>query len=175
GAARNIFKQNQFGGAIGGPIIKNKLFIFGDYQGTRIATSGGTIQNLGYGGFYTIPTAQMVKGNFAGRLGPSVGSVSGQNVLQNEIFDPNSTTCVSGCGTSNATYNRTPFPNNTIPTSRLDPAAAKIASLYPAPNQPLAAGNIPQNDYYTTTPGSLTTDQGDGRVDYRLDEKDSIF
>src|SRR6185437_7799117 len=46
GSARNIFKQNQFGGAIGGPIIKNKLFIFGDYQGTRIATSGGTVQNL---------------------------------------------------------------------------------------------------------------------------------
>ena len=43
-------------GAIGGPIIKNKLFIFGDYQGTRIATAGGAIQNLGYGGFYTIPT-----------------------------------------------------------------------------------------------------------------------
>ena len=35
----------------GVPIIKNRLFIFGDYQGTRIASSGGAVQNLGYGGF----------------------------------------------------------------------------------------------------------------------------
>jgi len=49
GAQVPTLKQNQFGGAAGGPIIKNKLFIFGDYQGTRIATAGGVIQNLGYG------------------------------------------------------------------------------------------------------------------------------
>src|SRR5207245_2236347 len=51
GRARGPFKQNQFGAALGGPIIKNRFFIFGDYQGTRIASSGGSIQNLGYGGF----------------------------------------------------------------------------------------------------------------------------
>src|SRR5205085_8435781 len=50
GSVRGPFKQNQFGGAMGAPIIKNKLFIFGDYQGTRIRSSGGSIQNLGYGG-----------------------------------------------------------------------------------------------------------------------------
>src|SRR5579884_3698059 len=54
-AVRPKLIQNQFGGTAGGPIIKNKLFIFGDYQGTRIATAGGVIQNLGYGGSYTIP------------------------------------------------------------------------------------------------------------------------
>ena len=52
GAVRGPFKQNQFGAALGGPILKNRFFIFGDYQGTRIASSGGSIQNLGYGGFY---------------------------------------------------------------------------------------------------------------------------
>ena len=41
GKSRNPFKQNQFGAAIGGPIIKNKLFMFGDYQGTRIRSAGG--------------------------------------------------------------------------------------------------------------------------------------
>ena len=41
GTPRNPFKQNQFGGAIGGPIIKDRLFIFGDYQGTKIRTAGG--------------------------------------------------------------------------------------------------------------------------------------
>lgn len=175
GVSRDPFKQNQFGGAAGGPIIKNKLFIFGDYQGTRIATSGGTIQNLGYGGFYTIPTPQMTKGDFSSLLGSAIGSAGGQTILQNEIFDPASTSCVSGCGGSNPIYTRTPFPGNIIPQNRLDPAAMKIASLYPAPNQPFATGNVPQNDYYTTTPGKLVTDQGDGRVDYRLDDKNSIF
>ena len=45
------------------------MFIFGDYQGTRIASSGGVIQNLGYGGNYTIPTAAMKTGNFQSILG----------------------------------------------------------------------------------------------------------
>ena len=48
----------------GGPIIKNKLFIFGDYQGTKIATAGGVVQNLGYGGYYTIPTPAELAGQF---------------------------------------------------------------------------------------------------------------
>ena len=92
GVAVNPFKQNQFGGAVGAPIIKNKLFIFGDYQGTRIATSGGTIQNLGYGGFYTIPTQAMVHGDFSSLLGGQVGTDAlGRPVLQNQIFDPAST------------------------------------------------------------------------------------
>ena len=171
GVERPPVKQNQFGGAAGGPIIKNKLFIFGDYQGTRIKTSGGVIQNLGYGQFETIPTQAMVSGDFSGLLGKSIGSApgTGTNILQNEIFDPNSTSCVGGVCT------RTPFPGNKIPASMLDPAAVKIASLYPATNQPFAGGNFPQNDYYALTAGSLNTDQGDGRVDYRIDDKNSLF
>ncbi len=177
GVPRDPFKQNQFGLAMGGPIIKNKLFIFGDYQGTRIATSGGTIQNLGYGGFYTIPTQAMVNGDFSALLGKQIGQdpTSGQPIYQNEIFDPNSTSCGTTCNSSNPVYTRTPFPNNIIPKSAQDPAAVKIASLYPAANQPVTPGNFPQNDYYTVTPGGLNTDQGDGRVDYRIDEKNSLF
>ncbi len=177
GVARNPFKQNQFGLAMGGPIIKNKLFIFGDYQGTRIATSGGTIQNLGYGGFYTIPTLAMRQGDFSQLLGSSIGTdpTTGVNALQNELFDPRSTVCINNCGTTNANYTRTPFAGNRIPTSALDPVSVKLASLYPTPNQPVAVGNYPQNDFYTVTPGQLNTDQGDGRVDYRLSDKDSLF
>lgn len=167
GEPRDPFKQNQFGAAMGGPIIKNKLFIFGDYQGTRIATSGGTIQNLGYGGFYTIPTPAMIAGNFQGIEGNSIGS----GAFQNEIFDPTTTACVG------STCTRTPYNNNTIPMSQMDPAALKIAKLWPTPNQPYQTGmgTLPQNDYFTETPGALTTDQGDGRVDYRISDKDSLF
>ncbi|HXE13521.1 MAG TPA: carboxypeptidase-like regulatory domain-containing protein, partial [Bryobacteraceae bacterium] len=175
GKPRNIFKQNQFGGAAGAPIIKDRLFIFGDYQGTRIRTSGGTVQNLGYGGFYTIPTAAMRQGDFSNLLGKSIGNdpVTGTSLVQNQLFDPASNACVGPC--SGGVFTRTPFPGNRIPVNRLDPASMKISSLYPDPNQPIAAGNYPQNDYYTVTPGSLNTDQGDGRVDYRINDNNSLF
>lgn len=164
--------QNQFGATAGGPIIKNKLFIFGDYQGTRIATAGGVVQNLGYGEFLTIPTPAEVQGNFSGLLGKAIGTdpVTGQTILQNEIFDPATTSCNSA-----GVCTRAPFPGNIIPASRMDPAAMKIAALYPAPNQPFANGNYPQNDYYALTAGAFDTDQGDGRVDYKIDDKDSLF
>src|SRR5258708_33909215 len=55
GTARGPFKQNQFGAGLGAPIIKNRLFIFGDYQGTRIASTGGSVQNIGDRGLSTLP------------------------------------------------------------------------------------------------------------------------
>ncbi|HZT37906.1 MAG TPA: carboxypeptidase regulatory-like domain-containing protein [Bryobacteraceae bacterium] len=171
GTKRGPFKQNQFGAAAGGPIIKNRLFIFGDYQGTRIASSGGAIQNLGYGGFYTIPTQAMVHGDFSQLLtNNQIGTDAlGRPIFQGAIYDPASTRTVNG------QLVRDPFPNNIIPSNRWDPAAAKIMALYPAPNQPVAPGRYPQNDYFVSTPGHQTTDQGDGRVDYRLSDKDSLF
>jgi hypothetical protein len=160
GTARGPFKQNQFGAAAGAPIIKNRLFIFGDYQATRIASTGGAVQNIGYGGFYTIPTQAMVHGDFSSLLGGGSGL---------QLYDPSTTQ------TANGQTTRTPFPGNIIPENRFDPAAAKIMALYPATNQPVRIGNYPQNDYFASTPGRQTTDQGDGRVDYRLTEKDSFF
>jgi len=71
GQPRGPFRQNQFGATAGGPIRKNKLFIFGDYQGTRIGDSGGSYPNLGYSGYTTVPTAAMKGGNFSSLLGPS--------------------------------------------------------------------------------------------------------
>ncbi len=172
GVGRPPLQQNQFGATAGGPIIKNKLFMFGDYQGTKIETAGGVVQNLGYGQFETIPTPAEVQGNFSALLGKAIGNdpVTGNSILQNEIFDPASESC-----NSSGACTRNPFPNNIIPASRMDPAAAKIAALYPAPNQGVINGNYPANDYYALTAGSFRTDQGDGRVDYRIDEKDSLF
>ncbi len=166
GKAAGPFRQNQFGVAIGGPVIKNRTFVFGDYQGTRIASSGGVIQNLGYGGNYTIPTAAMKNGNFQSIMGsalPGGGPVAGT------IYDPLSQATVNGQLT------RTPFTNNTIPTNRFDPTAAKLMALFPATNQPIVNGGYPVNDYFVSTPGSQTTNQGDLRVDHRISDKDSLF
>ncbi len=156
GTPRGPYVQNQFGAAIGGPIIKNRTFIFGDYQGTRIASSGGIIGSLGNAGYYTIPTAAMKTGDFSS-LFPEV------------IYDPNTTTTVNGVTTRSA------FAGNIIPQNRWDPAAAKIMALYPATNQPIHTGGYPVNDYFVDTPGSQKTDQGDLRIDHRLTDKDSLF
>ena len=124
GSPRPVYRQNQFGGAAGGPILKNRFFVFGDYQGTRQKTPST--------GFDTFPTPAEVKGDFSALLGPSIGTgPTGNNVAQYQIYDP---TSLQGTGSS---LTRTPFPGNIIPASRFDPAAAKVLQLIPAPNQPV--------------------------------------
>jgi hypothetical protein len=176
GAPRAQLSQNQFGATAGGPIIKNKLFMFGDYQGTRIATAGGTVSGLGRSGFLTIPTAAFKTGDFSSLLGPAVkvNDANGNPVAltQGQIFDPKSTVYLANGVTP---VSRTAFPGNLIPQSRIDPAFNKILQLYPATNQPIITGNTPARDYFFVAPGGLVTDQGDGRVDYRLSDKDSLF
>ncbi len=173
GVARGPFEQNQFGATAGAPIIKNKLFIFGDYQGTRIADSGGAVQNLGYSGFATIPTAAMKQGNFSSELGGAIYTDpnTGSSINQGAIYDPHSTVYNS----SNAPISRTPFPGNIIPQSLWDSSFSKILQLYPSTNQAVVTGTYPANDYYYVTPGKRVVDQGDGRVDYHISNKDSLF
>ncbi len=179
GAIRGPFVQNQFGATGGGPIRKNKLFMFGDYQGTRIADSGGSVPNLGYSGYTTIPTAAIKSGNFSSLLGPSYTGtdVNGApiTIQKGAIYDPQSTTYQTNSSNIQIPVSRTMFPGNIIPASRMDPAWQKIMQLYPNPNQAVITGNAPTNDYFYNTVGALTTDQGDARVDYRLSDKDSLF
>src|ERR1022692_4535858 len=70
------FRRNQFGGAIGAPIIKNKLFIFGDYQGFRQSTPVGV-------DFASVPTALMRQGNFSELLNAAAAGLSQPYVIRN--------------------------------------------------------------------------------------------
>jgi hypothetical protein len=99
------FKRNQYGFALGGPVIKDKLFFFGDYEATRIRESD-TVLN-------SIPTPRQKKGDF-GELLPGT--------LVYDPFAYNSTT-----------RQRALFPNNMIPASRFDPIGEKLISYYPEP------------------------------------------
>ncbi len=112
GSPKAPFRQNQFGGTLGGPIRRNKLFFFMDYQGTRAGTSTPDIS--------TVPTLAEIGGNFNG---------------VSTIFNPNSTQMVNG------NVVRTPFPGNVIPAQDLDPISHAVAQLYPAPNVPGALAN----------------------------------
>ena len=183
-ALRGPFVGNQFGATAGGPIIKNKLFIFGDYQGTRIASSGGAFAGLGRSGFLTIPTSAFKTGDFTSLLGAAVTvpDALGKSVTYSHgaIFDPLSTVYADATNATSGApvgtpISRTAFPGNKIPSSRYDPAYAKILALYPNTNQPIILGNTPARDFYYSSPGGQQTDQGDVRVDYHLSQKDSIF
>jgi outer membrane receptor protein involved in Fe transport len=100
-SGRDTLKRNQFGGALGGPLRKDRTFFFASYQGTTIRSSTP-------GALRTAPDAAMKSGNFAAWL-----SANGIGALH----DP----------AAPATY----FPNNQIPVSRFDPVSAKLLSLTP--------------------------------------------
>lgn len=172
--AKGPFAQNQFGATMGAPIIKNRLFIFGDYQGTRIASSGG-IQGLGFSNSTaTVPTGAMKRGDFSSLLGASATGtdINGNPIsfVKGMIFDPLSTV-----GPATAPISRQAFAGNLIPASRMDPAFAKILQLFPDPNQAIITGSQPSADFFYNTPGKQKTDQGDARVDFRLSDKDQLF
>jgi Carboxypeptidase regulatory-like domain/TonB dependent receptor len=137
-------RQNQFGGSAGGAIRKNQLFFFGDYEGFRY--------NLGQIFTSTVPTPAMRAGNFSGVAA---------------IFDPLSLTADP---TAQGGFTRTRFPNDTIPMSRQDPAAAKVAALYPAP---LRAGLA--NNYTYVGNKKQRDDTGDVRFDWRKSDRDTLY
>ncbi len=139
-APKNV--QNQFGGMIGGPIVKSKLFFFSDWERTTrrtIATANRTV-----------PTAAMRTGDF---------SATGTT-----LFDPST-------GNANGTL-RTPFPNNRIPASLIDPASAYMTGLIPAANQP---ANVFPNNYLAVGGYQFRRDNVDFKVNYVPTERLQMF
>lgn len=151
------FLHNQFGGAIGGPIKKDKLFFFGDYQGLREKT-GTTILT-------TVPTALAHSSCTSGgdcNLSDYINSGL-QGTPTNQIYDPETN--------KTATTGRTPFTNNIIPASRLSAPAVNLMKLMPLPNN---GSNIVDN-YLASGSGGFNTNQFDVRIDSQASEKLHAF
>jgi hypothetical protein len=126
------FKQNQFGGSLGGPIRKGNTFFFGDYEGLRLR------QGITYTS--SVPSMAMRQGNFAGLA---------------TIYDP---------------AKRTPYPNNQIPATAIDPTALKIANLNPPPQTSGVVNN------FTLSPNKKDQEEKfDVRVDHLFGVRDSLF
>lgn len=148
GSKKPTLRQNQYGGTLGGPAIRNRTFYFFSYQGTRIRRGKSFTS--------TVP----------GRLARG-GDFSQEGLNRNRVYDPLSTT---GEG---AAAIRQPFPNNVIPANRFDLLTAKIAGNYPLPN---IAGreNMPNNFFFA--PSDVDDgNQYDLKVDHNFSDRDRTF
>ncbi len=106
------FQRNQFGGLIGGPVVKNKLFAFFSYEGLRTRQAAANLTTI------STPDALQRAGNFSEEIATTL------------IYDP-TTAVVNGT--------RTPFPGNIIPSTRINPSVSTAMNVLPLPNLP---GNL---------------------------------
>ncbi|MGB9470030.1 MAG: TonB-dependent receptor, partial [Candidatus Acidiferrum sp.] len=179
--------RNNFGGTIGGPIIKNKLFFFFDYDGTR-----QSYMNTYQAG---VPTAAERTGDFGGLCAANGGTFNGSgqcSVAAGQIWDPYTGTFQAPAnGTAGAyrsafipfnnlaTYtspgnpnlNGTPYQLPQAPGNLIDPVALKMMSMFPMPNY---SGNGIYDNWVATGATVNPNNQFDIKIDYRISEKNLL-
>jgi hypothetical protein len=148
-------RWNEFGGSIGGPIIKDKLFFFVDYQGSRFDQPATAAP-------FTVMTTAERKGDFSALCTAGFNAQGVCTNLAQQLYDPHSAGSPTG---------RVPFLNNQI-TGNISPAAANILNspLYPQPIN----GNLTNNQINLTS-SSTNTDQGDVKIDWVASQKDHVY
>jgi hypothetical protein len=138
------YHQNQFGASLGGPIVKDKMFFFANYEGGR--------QIQPTPSYSTVPTSAERTGDFSGVLPGGVSPV---------IYDPSTY--------NPATFTESPFPGNKLPSVNAG-MLAYLNGVYPMPNVPSAVNGV--NNYLATTGNTTIADQGTVRIDYNLGTRD---
>jgi hypothetical protein len=176
------YQQNQFGFTLGGPIIKNKTFFFGDYEGLRVRQALPQLS--------TVPTQAEVGGDFSAFLQTNmplldannnpVLDCSGNQTYQGEIFNPvlaqsnyagnSSGVCSVPIGTTAAGMPTNIFQGNSGTNTAIDPLGQELANLFPAPNTTLPGGN-----YLADPKRSETENKFDIRFDQTIGDKDNFF
>ena len=159
GIPRGQFKQNQFGGNFGGPLLKRaNLFFFGGYEGFRQPNTQST-------GLLTVPTQAERTGDFSHSYN--------SNGTLNLIYNPFTTTTYTDAN-GNTQYTRMQFPGNMIPSSLFNSTGTKIVNLYPLPNRP-GEGPNGINNYYAQGSGNTVNDKFDVRLDWEQSSANRLF
>ena len=192
GIKKGELRQNQFGASIGGPVIKNKIFFFGDYEGFR------RVQGTVLPG--TVPTATERSSGFTdlsdlitGQNGAARTDDVGRSIPYGTVLDPATTRAVtagsvdpvSGLTATTTGFVRDPFGTcapsttsftlagcglNQLPANRVDANAVKLLNLYPAPTNSSFSTN------YTTSPALYEHRNAfDTRVDFNPSQKEQVF
>jgi carboxypeptidase family protein len=151
---RGVYQQNQYGGTMGGPVLRNKLFFFGDYQGTGVKQGVDS-------GLISVPSAAEQTGNFSDEAGMFSGAtVSGSNWAQlltgklGYAVSPGELYYSPGCSNSTCV-----FPNATIPKAVWSGPAQHLIQYIPSPNQGV-------NEFSTTAQAlTLRDDKAAMRID----------
>lgn len=181
GQPKAKYRQNQFGGAVGGPIWKNKTFFFGDFEGTRIRQGRSIVASVptalqrssGYTNFSDLITREGNRSRGTDLLG--------RPILIGTIFDPATTRRVTsgqvdpvtGRAATGTGFVRDPFPGNIIPAARLNPNAIKLMNLYPAEN--FNQSGTVGNNYSAIRGLSDDANSFDVRGDHHFSDRDHIF
>jgi hypothetical protein len=170
GLPKSAIRWNMYGFTAGGPILKNRLFFFADYQGQRfdIPSSQGQI---------TVFTGAERTGDFgalcsnAGGTFDSSGTCFKGSKVVGQLYNPCASFNAPCAPGSTPASPRSPFPYNKIPAAMISPVASKLFSstLYPA-----AANTNLQNNAVNTAVSAENVDQGDFKIDYAVDSKDNI-
>jgi hypothetical protein len=172
-SAKGVFRRNQYGGVLGGPVLKNRLFFFVDYQGTREGrgTSSGTVllpstlersgdfSDVGKTGYAALTGVVRGDDNPSDGAMPTVLSQRlGYTVKSGEPY------WVPGCNTqADAQTGMCVFPNQVIPQSAWSPAAKGLLKFIPTPTA-ITPGGQP---FFSTT--SLKTTTNDNKFAPRID------
>ena len=177
GIKKGKLRQNQFGGSIGGPIIKDKIFFFGDYEGLRRVQ--GTVLTG------TVPTAIERNSGFTNLSDLLAGSPRTDNIGRSfqlgQVFDPATTRAVTqglvdpvtGRVATASGFVRDPFQGNLLPANRLSANAIKLLNLYPTATNATTSASV-QN--YSTSPALYEHRNAfDTRIDVNPTQKDQVF
>ena len=160
---KDKLRWNMFGATLGGPILKNRLFFFADYQGQRFDIPSSSTAN-------TVFTAAERTGDF-GALCQGGFNPSGVCNGKGQLYNPCASFSAPCTPASAPAASRSPFPFNRIPAVMISPVASNLfaSNLYPSPIN----ANLQQNAVDSTA-SAFNVDQGDLKVDFKATAKDSI-
>ena len=149
-----VFRRNQYGFVLGGRIVRDKMFFFADYQGTR--------QIVGRVRTSSVPTPAQRNGDFSSSLGANIGTAT--------VLDTDSNIVPLRAGQIFRSFDKRAYAGNLVPLADFDQSALRLLQRFPLPT---TAGAV--NNFTRVGNEKLNQDQFDGRIDRNFGESSRLF